>query len=61
MSDFQVNTNDLITQLASQIAGYVIELNVAKLQVEFLQGKIRDLEGSLLRPDVGNNISFESK
>jgi hypothetical protein len=61
MSDFQVNTNDLITQLASQIAGYVIELNVAKLQVEFLQGKIRDLEGSLLRPDVGNKISFESK
>jgi hypothetical protein len=61
MSDFQVNTNDLITQLASQIAGYVIELNVAKLQVEFLQNKIRDLEGALLRPDVGNKISFESK
>jgi len=61
MSDFQVNTNDLITQLASQIAGYIIELNVSKLQVEFLQGKVRDLEESSLRPDVGNKISFERK
>lgn len=61
MSDFQVNTNDLITNLASQIAGYVIELNVAKLQVEFLQDKIRNLQEASLRPDVGNKISFESK